>query len=230
MFPTNGIKGTQDNEKYNCPTQTKMPKRSVVSNSRKEMPEKEGRTVGLVPAICSNWNGATFLEENGQQRQSVRPKCVIGKKTSPGKMKSRKKEDIREILERIRRKKEGKSTEVKTQLNPTSNAEEISRLSKKKENSVMALISKFEGKQEQKEDITFKVSNLSKVSGVKKIGRKKSIYSCTSPSIKRGLEKLTKQNQPTLVEIWGKESCSVGSPKLKKLPKSKFGLDGAKKS
>ena len=105
MFQTNGIKGTQDNKKYNYPTQTKMPKRSVMSNSRKEMPEKEGRTVGLVPAICSNWNGATFLEENGQQRQSVRSKCVIGKKTSPGKMKTRKKEDIREILKRIRRKK-----------------------------------------------------------------------------------------------------------------------------
>ena len=84
---------------------------------------------------------------------------------------------------------------------------------------------------ERKEDIeTVKNNNskMSKVSGVKKIGRKKSIYSCTSPSIKRGLKQLIQPNQPTLAEVWGQESCKVGSPKLSKLPKSKFGLNGAK--
>ena len=80
---------------------------------------------------------------------------------------------------------------------------------------VKKLIMNFE-KKKLEEERKGGLEKNGKERGVKKIGRKKTTSSTSSPALKKSLKSLNKPHQKTIVDFWGPERCTVGSPKNSK--------------
>ena len=124
--------------------------------------------------------------------------------------------NIKEILSRIREKKDSISKrdsgdQVETQIMKKDNGGPKPPIGK-----VKNLVLDYERKRKEIEGNKKKEKTGKEFILKKSVKKNVTTNSISSPSMKKGLKSVIKPNQRTLVELWGPDCCKEGSPLKKK--------------
>ena len=212
-----GIKPKQDVSNLGNQPKLKSPKKKFSGEIPfRIVPQDGGAIFDNPPLRGTPQSEKVFTSENKYKKSGgsndIRKRKV--KKNSPGKEEKRRiNGNIKEILERIKRKKENTGMrKIEDQVSPEPQEKEsrkemdLPRVPGKVKN----LILDFERKRKEEERKERRKETIG--SGLKKQGRKKNVDSASSPAVKKSLKILTKPHQKTLVDFWGQETCKLGSP------------------